>query len=303
MKKALLIAYYYPPLGGIGSQRPLKFARYLCQYGWQPIVLTVQPENSRAAFVDHSLDSGETQGIQVVRTPAVDLGAWFSRSGASSTQTTSQTTNQTPGSESTASNDINAQSTSQRIRATLQQTARTWAYIPDAQNGWYPSAVAAGKQILRDHDIDVIYSTSYPVTAHFVAQRLKAFSNKPWVADFRDLWSEVHMEGAYASRWRKRLDQRLEARLLNKVDTIITVSDTLATALQRLSGQRKRVEVIRNGFDAADFIDLPHQVSEQWTITFVGTFYSFYNPAPFLAALQRLIHNGSIPREKARFQI
>src|SRR5262249_14127195 len=153
------------------------------------------------------------------------------------------------------------------------------------------------------HDVDAIHSTSYPVTAHVAAARLKSETGKPWIADFRDLWTENHYAD-YASGFRKRLDQVLESNLLDSADALVTVSEPLARTLRSLTGGRKRVEVIGNGFDPEDFANILRSRPDRWTITYVGTFYGAkQNPSVFLEALSRLIRAGRVLRSDLQFNI
>jgi glycosyltransferase involved in cell wall biosynthesis len=285
-KKVLLIAYYYPPLGGIGSQRSQKFARYLPDYGWTPIVVT--PRNG-SYFIDPTLDDRQASGVEVVRTPSIDLSAALKRLDLRPAGSNGQngTANTTPAGST----------------GFLSHLVRTWAYIPDGQVGWFPYATGAGRRILEEHDASAIFSTSYPVTAHMAAARLKSETGKPWIADFRDLWTENHYAD-YTSKFRKRLDQVLESNLLDKADVLVTVSESLAGTLRKLTGHRKRVEIIRNGFDSEDFAGITRSRPERWTVTYVGTFYGAkQDPSAFLAALKRLIETGRIAKHDVLFNI
>jgi glycosyltransferase involved in cell wall biosynthesis len=286
-KKVLLLAYYYPPLGGIGSQRSQKFARYLPDYGWTPIVVT--PRNG-SYFIDPTLDDREASGVEVVRTPCIDLSTALKRLVRRPGR---------PNSHNGTANAAHAGSTT----GFLSRAVRTWAYIPDGQVGWLPYATNAGREILETHEVDAIYSTSYPVTAHMAAARLKSETGKPWIADFRDLWTENHYAD-YASKFRKRLDQVLESNLLDTADVLVTVSESLAGTLRTLSGGRKRVEIIRNGFDSEDFAGIARSRPDRWTVTYVGTFYGArQDPSAFLAALKRLIESGRIAKQDVLFNI
>lgn len=291
MKTVLLIAYYYPPLGGIGSQRSQKFARYLGDFGWQPIVLA--PE-SGSYYVDRSLDDLSKKGVEVIRTRALDLSSILKGLIAAGKPPTSKEYEHQEERQSSVGN---------LIRKRLKRAANTWVYIPDGQIGWYPYAIRAARQAVESHNVDVIWSTSFPVTAHLVAYRLKLSTNKPWIADFRDLWTENHYAD-YSSRLRKRIDQFIELKLLDKTDVIVTVSEVWANTLRELTGGRKRVEVIRNGFDSTEYEGLARTPTGKWEITYVGLFYGAkQDPTPFLTALRRAIMSGKIARADVRFNI
>jgi glycosyltransferase involved in cell wall biosynthesis len=285
-----MLCYYYPPLGGIGSQRSLKFARYLPDHGWHPVVITPQ---CGAYLIDRSLDDGQAQGVEVVRTRYVDLSSNFKRAiGA-----------RRPAGEAPRNGEASVRPINGGMVNRLRRTVRSWVYIPDGQIGWYPYAVRAGRQVIESQQVEAIYSSSFPVTAHLAARRLKVATNKPWIADFRDLWTENHYAD-YSSALRKRLDQMIESQLLEKADVIITVSDTWADTLRRLTGGRKRVEVIRNGFDATDFADLCRQRPDKWTITYVGNFYGAkQDPTVFFESLCRVIASGRVAKEEVQLKI
>jgi glycosyltransferase involved in cell wall biosynthesis len=289
-RSVLMIAYYYPPLGGIGSLRSQKFARHLPAHGWRPIVLT--PQRARY-FVDRDLDDGTSSGVEVVRTPFLDL--------SSALRGMLHVARPTRSPEIARPDDFRAVEGGAVVEF-LRRAVRTWLYVPDGQIGWLPHAVRAGLASIRAGNVDAIYSTSFPVTSHLVARRLKRRSGLPWVADFRDLWTENHYDDCH-SRLRKRLDRSIERKLLSEADVLVTVSETWAETLRRLSGGR-RVVVIRNGFDPADFANDERPDCEPWTVTHVGNFYGDkQDPTPIFAALARLMEQGKIPRAEVRIKL
>lgn len=289
MRRVLMFCYYYPPLGGIGSQRSQKFARYLGDYGWQPAVIAPR---QGCYFVDPTLDDGSSRGVEITRTGALDLVSLLKRRVANATKGEAVD-------DAASLRPIEGGAAVRRLR----RAVHNWLYIPDGQVGWLPYALRAARRVMAAHAVDAIYSSSFPVTAHLIASRIKRATGKPWVADFRDLWTENHY-AEYSSRLRKRIDQRIEARLLDHADIITTVSDEWAETLRRLTGGRKRVEVIRNGFDAGEFDAAERRAPRQWTVAYVGLFYGAkQDPSPFLTALRRLIDGGAIARDAVRFQI
>ena len=291
MPNVLMLCYYYPPLGGIGSQRSQKFARYLPDHGWHPVVVT--PE-AGAYLVDHSLDDGQSKGVEVIRTRYIDLSSNFKRVMGGPT----------PAVESLRNKEASVWAAGGGgVVNLLRRTVRSWVYIPDGQIGWYPYAVRAGRRVIESQKVAAIYSSSFPVTAHLAACRLKAATNKPWIADFRDLWTENHYAD-YSSALRKRLDQTIESGLLEKADLLVTVSNTWADTLRRMTGGKKRVEVIRNGFDATEFAGLQRQRLNQWTITYVGNFYGAkQDPTVFFEALCRVIASGKVAKADVQLKI
>ena len=276
-----MLAYYYPPLGGIGSQRSQKFARNLPRHGWQPIVVT--PERG-AYFVDPELDDGTAAGATVIRTGIIQLSAVLRR------------ISRCAGADVAPVPDPAESRMSAGFASRARRFAANWIYIPDGQIGWLPYALRAGRRLIESCNVAAIYSTSFPITAHLAAYRLKRATGIPWVADFRDLWTENHYDGT-SSALRKRLDRMIERRLLAGADALVTVSEAWSDALRRLSGGVKRVEVIRNGFDPEDFSEDISPDPTRWTLTYVGSFYGArQDPSPVFDALSRLIAAGAIPR-------
>jgi glycosyltransferase involved in cell wall biosynthesis len=285
-----MFCYYYPPLGGIGSQRSQKFARYLGDYGWQPVVITPQ---QGCYFVDPSLDDGTTRGVEVIRTGAINISSLLK-------QTVMKRSSDSAASAGAAYLQPNADGA---LLGFLKRAVRTWGYIPDGQVGWFPYALRAARRAVAKGGVEAIFSSSFPVTAHLLAYRLKQATGKPWIADFRDLWTENHYAD-YSSRLRKRIDQKIEAKLLEQADIITTVSDEWAETLRRMTGGKRRIEVIRNGFDASEFAPIENRRPDKWTITYVGLFYGAkQDPSSFLEALRRVINSGKVAREDVRFNI
>lgn len=163
---------------------------------------------------------------------------------------------------------------------------------PDPQKSWRRSAVKAGEHILQPKDINVIISTSPPATCHIIAKELKEQFKVPWVADFRDLWTQ-NFYYPY-SRARKMIERRLELNTLRRTDALVTISAPLAMELGELHGQ-KPVYNIPNGFYPAEMNRVMGDLTNKFTITYTGNLYPVkQSPEPLLAALCDLISEGSL---------
>ncbi len=242
MRRVLMISYYFPPLGGIGSVRAVKFARYLPEFGWDPVIIT--PRNG-AYYRDPTLEFDERK---VVRTPSLEI---------------SRTAKRMIGSARGDTRPAEVGPTMDRVRRLVAR----WVYRPDAQVGWYPFALASARRALREQGCDLIFSSSFPITAHLVALRVHQESGIPWVAEFRDLWTDL---SRYDSQWRRRRDQATERRLLGASTGVVTVSDGYAKIL--LERGARCVSVITNGFDPEDFTRGPASAGP--VATYMGTYYS-----------------------------
>lgn len=266
-----MVNYFFPPLGGIAAVRALKFATYLPEFGWEPVVVA---PNSGTGPQDPGLASS---GIRIERTGNLRVGGMLQGAfGAAQ------------GGAATEPGRLPA-----RVRGALRRWAHTWIYRPDAQVGWFPFAVAASRRALRRESFDAILSSAFPITAHLVARRLHHETGLPWVAEFRDLWTDW---GRPQSR--RTADEATERQILEEATAIVTVSPTYA-AVFRARGA-KRAWVVTNGFDPADYPEPPGPCGE--FVVYLGTYYpekqDLRTP---LRAIGRLVKNGEAPGLRVRF--
>jgi glycosyltransferase involved in cell wall biosynthesis len=270
MHRLLAIHYFFPPLGGIGSIRALKFARYLPSAGWEPTV--VAPENG-FFWRDPSLG---TEGLSVVRTPSFEVSRLARR--------------RLMGHLETDQSPVQARG----VLRNLQRFVRRQVYRPDAHLGWYPFALSAARGLVREKVFSAVLSSSFPLTAHLVGRRLRRDLGLPWVAEFRDPWTDLR---SYDSARRKAWDQRLEASFLREADAVVTVSEGFAQALKERGA--RRVFVVTNGFDPEDYPD--HQELEN-VVAYLGTYYPGRQDLDTaLGAFSELISQGMAPGLRFRF--
>lgn len=273
MPNVLIVAYYFPPLGGGGTQRTLKFVRYLPEFGWKPHLLTVR--DSHHLMHDDSLLPEVPEELAITRTPAI-LPARFFRKAL----------------RHRAGMPRSGNTRSRRLLAGVKNLVFTCAFIPDEYVGWLPFAARAGKRIVQQNKIDVIYSSGPPNTAHVIAQRLSHHTGLPWAADLRDLWDQYpESYNPWNLRWRAKLDDDLEKKVLRQAQHIIVVSDEMRQhLLKKISGLApESVHVITNGFDPADFEKtLTTPCSDRFTLVHSGTLFPWRSIQPFLFVMQRL---------------
>lgn len=307
-KKVLIIAYLFPPIGGGGVQRAVKMAKYLGEFGWEPHILTVEPEYH--VSLDESLLEQLPDNVHIHRSREWALGrkAIVQRVAAepsSKAHTDKSTVKDTPQKQG---NDAAGAQSAQWKRTIFQWLKRVkgWILIPDDQIVWFPSAAAKALTIMQDHSIDAVVSTSGPVTNHLVGLYVKRKTGKPWVADFRDPWTQnMHRSGL---RWREWLEERLERMVLRESDCLLTVTQSFANNFAaKFPQELKRVEVIHNGFDRADYASLAHVVkapedAEVCTFIYTGIFYKERNPRLFLQAVKALMDEGKLPSERIKLQ-
>ena len=270
MKSVLIITYHFPPHPAIASLRPLGLARYLPEFGWEAVILTA------------ALPGKPDPHFKVIETPYHDsLGLW---------KRLLKLDSQSPL-IAQVKNKLKIRSEKSPLDFILVTMGGIFAY-PDPQKGWQRFAVEAGQDILRQENIKAMISTAPPVTSHIIAKRLKDEFKIPWVADFRDLWTQ-NCYYPYGPL-RKMIEKRLELNTLSTADALVAVSQPAADDLHSLHRQ-KPVHSIPNGFDPAEVNTTPGNLTDKFTITYTGILYpGKRSPTPFLAALGDLISEGSM---------
>ncbi|MDP2960921.1 MAG: glycosyltransferase, partial [candidate division Zixibacteria bacterium] len=275
-KKVLIIAYHFPPLGGGGVYRTLKFAKYLPLFGWEPIILTVS--NPDHPLWDYSLLKELPVDIQVYRVPAFEFSRWerkfFSLFKPGRNLKKEKQKDRFP-----TIKEVKIPLGS-KFRSLLKSTylfLTAWMRIPDEKIGWVPFALLEGFSLIKSKKIDLIYVTSPPHSSQLLGLLLSKFSGKPWVAEFRDEWMEYkQMIGGYSS---SRL--KFERKLVNKIFTnaflVIAINEFQKETYRKNYPQAKRMEVIYNGFDAED-LSKARQKEDRWQdnkfhICYCGYFY------------------------------
>ena len=268
MKRVLIISYYWPPTGGSGVQRWVKFAKYLPSEGWQPVIYT--PENPEQLAVDESLAAEVPEAAEVVKTRIIEPYELYKkllrRSGHSK--------------EAVEVNPVNAQNKS------LLQKAAMWVrgnlFRPDPRCLWIGPSVRFLKKYLSEHPVDLIVSTGPPQSMHMIGLRLSRETGLPWIADFRDPWTKIfyfkHLAMTPATeRWHKKM----EKMVLDEASAVVAVSPLVQQEFQAMTDTP--VELITNGFDECDFSSEPCTqayggASQEFTITHTGLFAADGNP-------------------------
>jgi len=290
-KKVLIIAYLFAPIAGIGVLRPLKMVKYLPKNDWEPVVLTVKPPAHLTQ--DESLLKELPEDVEVYRTSDLNIGSFYLFLKGKKKSEIKQN----------KENSFKAKEQPKREASKLKQiifkylkNIKNYFLIPDDHILWLPFAVLTGLKAIKKNKISVLYSTSFPYSNHLVAYILAKITKLPWIADFRDPWSEnMHRSGI---KWRDQLEEKLEKKVVEKADIVTTVSFGFARGFLKKNPKIRQIEVIYNGFDPADFQDIPAEKnSKKFTISYTGIFYQERNPRLFLQGLKELLDEGKIKRE------
>ena len=270
-RRVLFLAYNFPPHGGPGVQRSLKFVKYLPEFGWQPVVLSAAEQ--AGPVLDPSLQGDIPAGLPVQRLPAFNIQSLLA------------------GGER-----LGLKRAAVLLNLLLQ--------IPDPGIFWARRARQAARQLVARTRPDLIFSTSGPNSSHVAARWIQQDSGLPWLADFRDPWS-ANLVIPYLPGYRA-LNRRLERRVLAAADRVTCVSQPWLADLQanlppNQAGPVGKFVLIPNGYDPDDLPQLPKPAaSGPFTITHTGSLYRNRRPDSFLAAVQLLLERGQIAREQIR---
>jgi len=275
-RRVLLVAYHFPPMGGSGVQRPLGFARYLAQCGWQPIVLCAA--HRRYPLMDASLCSAIPADVHVERVAGLEPGALAPRLAPVLKGFTGRA----------ASSDVE-----DRLYWRLGRLTE-WLGVPEPEMLWVNAARRAAIRLARERDIHAVVTSGPPFSVHLVGDWLKRRLGLSWVADFRD---PLTRNFTYSPRSRRqdRFWRRLERDVVNGADFVVATCPENASDLSDRYPQRAgRFATVTNGFDPADFgtseRDVASPESEgRLTLTHVGAFYRQQSVQPILGAMQAII--------------
>jgi glycosyltransferase involved in cell wall biosynthesis len=272
MKKVLMIAYSFPPAGGPGVQRSLKFAKYFRYFGWEPVALTRDIKNMK--LKDASLEKDLPEGMAIFRTKPYEL---------------------------TESNGI---------AGLVGKCIARKLLIPDAERLWQIFSKSTAVSIIENEKIDLIYSTSVPYSAHLMGSYLKQrFPHIPWVADFRDEWTNnPYLLDNPHNKLRMWIEHKMERNVLKQADYLVT--NTPVMMKNFLKNNRDldlegRFCVIPNGYDSEDFkyAVKPSKKNERFIITYTGSFYGRRKPDNFFQSLNELISEGKVNPTRIKLQL
>lgn len=265
MKKVLFIAYLYPPIANSGTQRSIKFVNFLPDFGWEPIVLTV--EHPPDQTLEPALLKEVRPGTRIERVPF--LSHIFAQKIAYS---------------------LKAFIPEKRLQGGLEWRLRGLWRVPDPWALWRPAAVRRGMEILQAEKIDCIYATGAPWTSFLVAHDIWKKSRLPFVIDYRDLWTSWDAGWDDASsqllRW---WNSHLERRILKDATAIVTTTNSFAKVLSKeVAGLHGNVFCITNGFDPKEFNNSISKINlarNKLNIVYTGVWKDGYSPSALYEAV------------------
>lgn len=271
MKKILIITYYWPPSGGAGVQRWLKFSKYLPEFGYEPIILTVEEAEASYAQLDYSLLQEVSPALSVHKTKTFEPYNLYRK--------LSNKKEIPYGGFSNQKKITFFEKLSRFIRGNL--------FIPDPRRGWNKYALKKALELIHEQQIEVVITSGPPHSTHLIGKKIKDKTNIRWIADFRDPWTDIYYyKELYHLGLATLLDRHLEKIVLSNADKIITVSEEVGKLLlAKAAGSKEKMVIIPNGYDETDFDQVGSVKNDAFTITYTGTISISYRIDQFIEAI------------------
>lgn len=285
MKKVLILTYYWPPSGGAGVQRWLKFVKYMRHYGWEPVVYTV--ENGELPVVDDSLQKDVPDGVTVLKTPIWEPYSIYKKFIGRKKE-----------------DKINASFLNENKKAGLTEKISIWIrgnfFIPDARRFWIKPSIVYLSDYIAKNNIRHVISSGPPHSMHLIALGLKKkFGELKWIADFRDPWTNIDFyEKLMLSSFADKKHHRQELSVLMHADKVTSVGQTMndefAAMYAQAGGEETgKFNVITNGYDAAD-INLEGEIKDKkFSVAHIGTLVKDRNPEVLWKVLSKLVKENT----------
>src|SRR5690606_30458433 len=258
MKRALIITYYWPPAGGPGVQRWLKFVKYFREFGVEPIVYA--PENPNYPLVDENFSSEIPSDIEIIKQPINEpyrFAKLFSKK---------------------KTKQISSGIIPKKKISTLEKLllyVRGNFFIPDARVGWVKPSVDFLSKYISENAVDVVITTGPPHSLHLIGMQLQKDLGVKWIADFRDPWTTIHYHKSLRlNKSSERKHKELEASVLKSANIITVTSPTTKKEFEMIT--KTPIEVITNGFDISEKMDF--EMDSSFSISHIGSLLSERNP-------------------------
>jgi glycosyltransferase involved in cell wall biosynthesis len=271
-KKVLIISYYWPPSGGSGVQRWVKFTKYLRGFGWEPIIYT--PSNPERPAIDHSLEKDIPHDVEILKQPIWEPYSLYKKFVGLKKDEKLGVGLMKSGDESSFFQNL-----SLWIRGNL--------FIPDPRKFWIRPSVKFLKNYLQANRVDAIISSGPPHSMHLIGMKLARKTGTPWLADFRDPWTNIDFfEDLKLSKFARRRHHTLEKKVLDSAGKVVVISPTMKAEFQEITDTD--ISIIPNGYDAEDFAESGYQKTSTFTLAHIGMMAPSRNPEILWESLSEL---------------
>lgn len=287
MKRVLIITYYWPPSGGAGVQRWLKFVKYLREFGWEPIVYT--PSNPESPSEDFSFEKDIPSDTEVIKTQIWEPYDIYRKLTGKKGQ------------------KINAGFISENKKSGWKDKLSIWIrgnfLIPDPRKFWVKPSVEFLAGYLKNNPVDAVISTGPPHSMHLIGLGLKKyFSRIPWIADFRDPWTNIDFyQELNLTFIADKIHHKLERKVVQSADCVLVVSSDMVKEYQMLNP--KRIELLTNGYDADDVESSDVMPDKEFSLSHIGTLNAARNPKILWKVLGELVNEDKEFRNDLRINL
>jgi hypothetical protein len=287
MKKVLIVTYYWIPSGGAGVQRWVKFAKYLRDFGWEPIIYT--PENPEYPSIDHSFEKDIPNDIEILKTPIWEPYNVYR--------------NLTGKKNKAINAGFISEDKKQSWKDKISIRIRGNFLIPDPRRFWIKPSVRFLTDYLKKNPVDALITTGPPHSMHMIGLGLKKnFPNLPWVADFRDPWTNIDFYKELKLSWMAdNIHHMMERQIIQSADIVVVVSNGMKAEYELL--QPKKIVVISNGYDESDDQLSVVKPDEKFSISHIGTLNVARNPQTVWKVLSDLSSENSEFKSDLQIQL
>lgn len=295
MKKVLILTYYWPPSGGAGVQRWLKFVKYMRHYNWEPVVYTV--ENGEMPVIDESLQKDVPEGTLILKTPIWEPYTIYKRFIGRKKE-----------------DKINASFLNENKKTGFTEKVSIWIrgnfFIPDARKFWIRPSINYLSDYIQKNKISYVISSGPPHSMHLIALGLKKkFPELKWVADFRDPWTNIDFyEKLMLSKWADRTHHKQELSVLKNASVVLSIGKAMSDEFKEMylnAGGKEgdKFKVITNGFDEEDIHGAEEIKDKKFSIAHIGTLVKDRNPVILWKVLAELVNENPAFKEQLEIKL
>ena len=288
MKKVLVITYYWPPSGGGGVQRWLKFVKYFRQFGLEPIVFT--PENPERPSLDESLLKEIPEGIETINSTIWEPYSFYKKFTGRNKSDKIQTA------------FLNEKKTKSSLLENVSIWIRGNFFIPDARKFWIKPSVKILQEYLSNNEVDAIITTGPPHSAHMIGYALQKKTTIPWLADFRDPWTNIdYYKDLKLGKRADNKHHQLEKLILTEASAVSVISPGMYREFKTIVD--REYQIIPNGYDEEDIIEQKKTLNnDEFVLSHIGSLTKTRTPNSLLKVLSELVEENPAFAKKLKIR-
>jgi glycosyltransferase involved in cell wall biosynthesis len=285
MKKVLMISYCFPPMSVVGVYRTIKFVKYLRDFDWEPVILTIK--NPKDHAYNPELFKDIPEGVKVFRTNIIEPLSWWERR-----QLSRRSRGNKQGNTGEAALIGSEQRSNNGVFTHAKKFAAACLATPDKSAFWLLNALPKAVSVIRKEKIDCIYTSTPPHSGHLIGYWARRLTGVPFIADFRAPWTQNEYFDDYKKYGiLKSIEERMEYSVHHAASFVISNSNREGEGYRRKYAARlgDKVRPILNGYDPDDFKPENAVTYDKFTIVYIGSLYGRRNPGLFIRAVSNFL--------------